>query len=254
MASDNTSAPSALLLLPPSATFDYDKVKDAFEQSVSDVMTKLSSVVKGSNRIASVDIALGVSSLLSRRNKPVSRIFKGLQHYLASIYTLIGAVAAARDIELDSPGGIDARVVFVDYSTPGHPSNTPIQMRPRSQFGPLLDMLSLATSGRRWDHVFYPSNEAGKTLADCFADSVNHNPTLKDRYATVTQSVSGSPDWMVSDSILQPEEEDNEAKMVGFSCIRHVKTLMADKSLGRIQATESIAVYSALYRRRGWDI
>lgn len=219
MASDSINPPSALLLLPSPASFDYIKIKDAFEPSVSDVMIKLSGSVKGSHRIASVDIALGVSALLSRSNKPVSRIFKGLQHYLASIYTLIGAVAAAQDIELDSPGGIDARVVFIDYSPPGHPSNTSAQTRPRSQFGPLLDILSLATSGRRWDHVFYPNDEAGKTLANCFANCVGHNSTLKDSFAAVIQPVSSSPDWTVSDSALQPEVESNNAVAVGISCI-----------------------------------
>lgn len=232
MASDSTNPPSALLLLPPPVSFDYDKVKDAFEPPVSDAMIKLSETVKGSHRIASVDIALGVSGLLSRSNKPVSRIFKGLQHYLATIYTLIGAVAAARDIELDSPGGIDARVVFIDYSPPGHPSNTSAQTCPRSQFGPSLDIVSLATSGRRWDHVFYPNNGAGKALVNCFVDCVGHDTALEDRFAAVIQPVSSSPDWTVSDSFLQPEAEDNDTVSVGNSCTNLLKTMGSDKFLG----------------------
>lgn len=215
MASNNINTTSALLLLPSPASFDYEKVKDVFEPSVSDVMIRLSDTVKGSNRIASVDIALGVPGLLSYTNKPVSRIFKGLQHYLASIYTLIGAVAAGRDIELDSPGGIDARVVFIDYPTHDHLADTSIQMRARSQFGPSLDMLSLATSGRRWAHVFHPNNEAGRVLAKLFAECVGHDSALKDRITAATQPVSSSPDWAISHAGLHPDTVDNEGAQVG---------------------------------------
>lgn len=192
---ESLDTPSALLLLPSPTSFDYDKVKEAFEPTISGVMMKLSTAVKESNHTASVDIALGIPDLLSNRNKPQAKIFKDLQHCLSSIYALIGAIAAARDLELDSPGGIDVRVVFVDYS-PG----TQIERQPerQSQFGPLLDMLSLAASDRRWDHVFYPDNEVGKILANCFLGCLSESSDLRDRMAAVTANAS----WKVSGSIF----------------------------------------------------
>lgn len=235
MASSSINSRSALLLLPSPVSFDYEMVKGTLEPSLSDVMTKLSETVKGSNRIVAVDIALGVSALLSPSNRPNSRIFKGLQHYLANIYTLIGAVAAARDIELDSPGGIDARVVFIDYSPADHRSSMPLQSRTRSQFGPLIDMLSLATSGRRWDHVFYPNNDAGKTMFNSFAECVDHNSTLRDRIVAAATPASSGQDWAVSDSVLQAEDEDGEHVPVGSSCIRYSNRPISDMSIGCIK-------------------
>lgn len=195
--------PSALLLLPSSASFDYEKVKSAFEPTVSDVMMKLSKAVKETNRLASVDIALGIPNLLSSSNKPQARMFKDLQHCLSSMYTLIGAVAAARDIELDSPGGIDVRIIFVDCSHSGTPQTARLQPERQSQFGPLLDMLSLAASGRRWDHVFYPDHEVGKILANCFLECAGGKS--KD-YRNCTAAVTTSASWNVPDSIFNLED------------------------------------------------
>lgn len=202
MASESVRPPSALLLLPPPPSFDFGPVKDAFQTSVSDVLVKLSESLNGSNGIASLDIALAVPDLLAPANKPRARVFKQLQHYLTSIYTLIGAEAAARDIELDSPGGIDARVLFVDYS----PSACTVSAT-RSHFGPTLDLQSLATSDRLWDHVFHPSSEAGKMLADTFA-SYRGNQLSKLR------AVSSSSSWVVPSPLLCPEQEERQSGQV----------------------------------------
>ncbi|KAJ5300927.1 uncharacterized protein N7443_005929 [Penicillium atrosanguineum] len=191
MSSKNVHPSSALLLLPPPPSFDFGPVKDVFQTSVSDVLVKLSEALHGSNGIASIDIALAVPGLLAPASKPRARIFKQLQHYLTSIYTLVGAAAAALDIELDSPGGIDARVVFVDSSSSAI----------RSHFGPTLDLQSLAASDREWDHVFYPSNEAGKTLADAFVSYRNHQ-------ASKLRAVSVNTKWAVPNPLLSPAQEE----------------------------------------------
>ncbi|KAJ5681862.1 uncharacterized protein N7477_001802 [Penicillium maclennaniae] len=179
MSSEKSRPYTAVLLLPPPPSFDFNPVKDVFQTSVSDVLVKLSEALHGSHDIVSLDIALAVPGLLSPASKPRARIFKQLQHYLTSIYTL-----------LDSPGGIDARVVFVDHS----PSTT------RSHFGPILDVQSLAISDRQWDHVFYPGNEAGKALADAFVSYRNHE-------ASKLRAVSSSAEWTVPTLLLCPEQD-----------------------------------------------
>lgn len=195
MSSKSARPHSALLLLPPPPSFDFVPINDAFQTTVSDVLVKLSGPLHEFSGIASLDIALAVPDLLAPANKPRARIFKQLQHYLSSIYTLVGAAAATRDIELDSPGGIDVRVVFVD------PSSTS-----RSHFGPTLDLHSLAASDRVWDHVFYPSNEAGKTLADAF-DSYRSNQSSR------PQAVSNSGEYSVPTPLLCPEQEENPSQV-----------------------------------------
>lgn len=208
MAFESVSPPSALLLLPPPPSFDFVQVKDAFEPSVSDVLGKLSDILNETNRIAFLDIALAVPEILSPANRPRARVFKQLQHYLTSVYTLIGAVSAARDIELDSPGGIDARVIFVDNS---QASSSPISAT-RSQWGPTVDLLSLATSGRQWDHVFHPNSQAGKTLANSF---VSIRGQSKGATRSIIQAVSSGPEWTVPTRLLIPEQEEQPVAAVG---------------------------------------
>jgi hypothetical protein len=223
MASERISPLSALLLLPPPPSFNFGPVNEAFQTSVSDVLVKLSESLNGSNGIATLDIALAVPDLLAPANRPRARVFKQLQLYLTSIYTLIGAAAADRDIELDAPGGIDARVLFVDYS----PSGGAVSMT-RSHFGPTPDLQTLATSDRLWDHVFYPSSEAGKALADAFG-SHRSNQSLE------LQAVSSSSNWAVPGPLLCPEQEERQSEQVGETSNRH-PTIRSNISKGCFDA------------------
>ncbi|CDM26600.1 hypothetical protein DTO006G1_3242 [Penicillium roqueforti] len=200
MASDHTNSPSALLLLPPPPAFSFAEVKDAFQPSLVEVYTKLSNALIGSNRTAVLDIALAIPDLLSPSCQPRAKVFAQLQHYLSSVYTLVGAVCAAHKIELDSPGGIDTRVVFVDAS-----ENTSAIQADSSRFGPILDVQSLANSRRRWNYVFYLPNTVGQTLANSFTNSVGS----QDREITAAsmQAITSKPDWAISDPLLIPDNQ-----------------------------------------------
>ncbi|CAI7586452.1 unnamed protein product [Penicillium viridicatum] len=174
MASDHTNSPSALLLLPPPPAFSFVQVKDAFQPSLVDVYTKLSNALIGSNRTAVLDIALAIPDLLSPACQPRARVFAQLQHYLSSVYTLVGVVCATQNIELDSPGGIDTRVVFID-------------------------------ARRCWDYVFYLSNTTGQNLAISFTNSVGSQARAGS--AASMQAITSQPDWEISDRLLIPDDQ-----------------------------------------------
>ena len=197
----HTSSRSALLLLPPPPSFSFGGVKEAFETSVSDVFAQLSKSLGPSDGVATLDIALAIPGLLSPSNRPRTKTFAQVEHYVGSIYTLIGAVAAAQDIELDSPGGIDARLVFVDHPLSNSAAS---QAKIGSKIGPILDLQSLATSGRQWDHIFFPSNQAGRDLADSFLSSIT-GPS-KSHTASILQMVP-SGEWSAPQSLLVPEDQ-----------------------------------------------
>jgi phosphopantetheine adenylyltransferase len=195
MSADRTN-PSALLLLPPPPAFSVDKVKEAFAPSLIDVLTKLSEDVHGSSRIAVLDVALVIP--LTPDCKPRAKVFAQLQQYLTSVYSLVGALCATHNIELDTPGGIDVRLVFID-----HASGIPLtEASDSSLFGPVLGLQSLANSGRRWDHVFYLSNTIGEDLAKSFIDA----QTQDDRTASM-QAITCSPDWTIPQPLLIPDDQ-----------------------------------------------
>ncbi|KAJ6140587.1 hypothetical protein N7470_010383 [Penicillium chermesinum] len=171
-------AAAALFLLPPPPSFSLAEVKVSFEQPLSDVLSRLGQSVRGTDKIAILDIALAVPTLHSASNKPQAKIFPPLQHYLASFYTLIGAIATARDIELDSPGGLDIRVVFLDQPTS---SQDVSYTGSHFETGPIVSLQTIASSGRQWDQIFYLGNTAGQELHTLFLGSIaeaSRGPTV----------------------------------------------------------------------------
>ncbi|KAJ5175169.1 uncharacterized protein N7482_001046 [Penicillium canariense] len=198
MASNPPTSPAALLLLPPPPSFSFSQVRDAFEKPLSDVLAKLVGDLNGSKAIAPLDIVLEIPGLLSPSCRPHAKIFAPLQHYLTSIYTLIGAVAAAHNIELDSPGGIDARVIFTGDSASGDTTSA------GQGFGPVVDLTSLATSDRQWDQVFYLSNEAGRRL---FHNFIHTNTSQTTRVEFNDQAISCISNWAVPMPLLLPKDQ-----------------------------------------------
>lgn len=196
-------AASSLFLLPAPPSFALGEVKAAFEQPLSEVLVKLGQSVKGTANIAIVDIVLAVPGLKAPSNRPQARIFPQLQHYLASFYTLIGAIATARDIELDSPGGVDARVIFLDQ--PLARQDDSLQTGPASKTGPIIDLQTLGLSGRQWDQVFYLGNTAGQELISLFMGSIAE--PSRNKFNSRTKAVSNAGDWRVPESLLVPNNE-----------------------------------------------
>ncbi|KAJ5895149.1 hypothetical protein N7495_006840 [Penicillium taxi] len=201
-----TTSPSALLLLPPPPSFSFDQVKDVFETAVSDALVKLQKTPNRSGCAPTLDIAADIPGLLSPACRPRSKIFPQLQHYLTSIYTLIGAVATERSIELDTPGGINTRVIFVDSSL----SHQIFASASRSAIGPILDLQTLAeavqSQYRKWSHIFYLGSKAGKELAQAFVSLAPSSS--QDRMTSILQSFSCG-DWSVPLPVLVPEDQQS---------------------------------------------
>ena len=197
MSVDRTNPnPSALLLLPPPPAFSFAKVKEAFAPSLIDVLTKLSKCVHGSSRISVLDIALVIP--LTPDCKPRAKVFAQLQQYLTSIYSLVGTLCATQNIELDTPGGIDVRVVFIDHAS----RKTEASDSPR--FGPILGLQSLANTARHWDHIFYLCNTIGKNLADSFIDAQSKDH----RTASASmQAITSHSDWTTPQPLLIPDDQ-----------------------------------------------
>lgn len=199
MASDSTSA---LLLLPPPPAFSFERIQAVFEPTVSDALTKLAEPIRSSNDIATLDIVLAIPDLQSPSCRPIAKVFAQLQQYLTSIYTLVGVVAAARDVELDSPGGIDVRVLFLDPSTSSEAVSSQANVGDLG-FGPVFGLHSLATSGRQWDHMWYPDIESGTKLATSFARSLESE--AGSQAESRLHAISSGSSWNVPEPLLVPE-------------------------------------------------
>ena len=159
----------ALLLLPPAPSNSLKHVRAAYEPAISAAFAKLSQCdgsssggdSKSSSITAHLDTAVEVPGLLSFR--PRSSMFAHLQHLLGNIYNVFCAVSAARCIELDIPGGIDVRVIFVDCGGNYNSNSMPPEQ------GPIIGIRTLAMSRRPWDFMFVVQSVGGEKLAQAFA-------------------------------------------------------------------------------------
>lgn len=172
MAYDRIGQTLDLLLLPPPPTATFEQFKDAYKPALSAVYTKLSAKLSGSHRVAVLDIALAIPDLLSFSCQSRARVFPYLQHFLATLYRLIGIICSEVKIKMDEPGGIDTRVVLVDY---GGKTTVATEHHRMSQQGPVLDLQTLATSGRAWGGIYYLDNKAGQGLAEAFSSIASHS-------------------------------------------------------------------------------
>jgi phosphopantetheine adenylyltransferase len=195
MSADRTN-PSALLLLPPPPAFSIAKVKEAFAPSLSDILTRLSQCVHGSSRLAVLDIALVI--FFTPECRPRAKVFSQLQQYLTSVYSIVGALCATQNIELDTPGGIDVRVIFINHSI-GEPITEEASDTP--QFGPIIGLQSLANSTRHWDHIYYVSDTVSENMAKCFVEAQKDDMTAR------MQAITCTPDWTIPQPLLIPNDQ-----------------------------------------------
>ena len=192
--------PYALLLLPSPPSGSFSGLRGKYEQALSAVYLKLQQRLNGANTVAILDIAVEIPALLSS-GLPRSTAFASLQRLLANVYKLVCAISATENIELDFPGGIDTRVIFVDRQSASGPVVP--------DHGPIVSLKVLAESVRPWDSIYHIKSAAGKDLVEYFRRHLS--PQFQGRYATSTYAVPGGqegpsssePLWLHDDRQLQ---------------------------------------------------
>ncbi|KJX95596.1 hypothetical protein TI39_contig4101g00017 [Zymoseptoria brevis] len=156
--------PQFLLLLPPapeSAT--AAALKAAFSETISEVLKEVALHSAESEKAAVLEIALACSHLVGYRNKSRTSLYAQTQTLLAAVYKLITVSAAQENINIEDADGVDVRVLLVAWSSEGDeepPSSTP--------YGPIVDLASLAKSGRTWQFAFGVESDEGEKLVRQF--------------------------------------------------------------------------------------
>lgn len=199
MPSDRITPPSALLLLPPPPIVSFNEFRTVYEPVLSSVFANLLNALNGSNRIASLDIALSLPGLLSPSCQPPTRAFASLQRIVEHMYRLIGVISIERKIEMEAPGGIDSRVILLDFDSVRGTTATAANSGLVERNGPIVDVKTLASSGRLWDNIYYPDTSVGQELATAFS---NIHTSTKDPNGGMPQSISGSPQWTPGQSLV----------------------------------------------------
>ncbi|ELR09879.1 hypothetical protein VC83_03274 [Pseudogymnoascus destructans] len=176
-----SSAPSLLLLPPPPQSLDRASLKAAYLPAFTAALCELASARV--SPIAVLDIAVPWPAL---REKPRSHLFKETQHLLAELYSLISVVCAQKSIDLDCPGGIDPRVLLVEYDSSQPPSSQGGSKPVIAAGGPIIDLQTVALTRRTWTLIFTVDGEQGQQVFHHYSTLANaHSTPLRGHIRTV---------------------------------------------------------------------
>lgn len=132
---------------------------------------------------------------MNMRNTPRATTFTQVQTLLKELYTLLCMIAVENKVELDFPGGVDARIFMIEAVQEGPPVNG-------AYSGPLLDLSTLVSARRPYDPVFSVESEQGEHVLQAFLKlhSVLPNPappnvrrTIGGTSMTTTTTPSSQP-------------------------------------------------------------
>ncbi|KFY19398.1 hypothetical protein V493_07976, partial [Pseudogymnoascus sp. VKM F-4281 (FW-2241)] len=186
--SSTTSPPSLLLLPLPPPSLSRASLKAAYQPALTAALRAIASTSTRTSPIAVLDIVVPWPALRGQREKPRSHIFGETQHLLAEVYSLISIVGARENIELDGPGGIDSRVLLLEYDDAsvdlaGEEGRNVVAA---AGGGPIIDLPTLALTRRNWNLIFAVDGEQGQAVFTKYRNAANsYTPPLRGQIRTV---------------------------------------------------------------------
>ncbi len=171
MAPFTSSDSICLLLLPtPPSPLSLPALKAAYGPALVSVLRTVAGSSNNTSKVSVLDIALPISvSFSSQKDCSRSSTYDQIQTLVARIYKLISIICAQESIDVEGPGGVNARVILLDH-VPGHDitegdDNSSVKSPPP---GPIINLPTLVRCNRPWKNVFSPECEEGETLLKSF--------------------------------------------------------------------------------------
>lgn len=179
----------SLFLLPPAPSSpSFLHLKTAYGPAFSHVLSDLS-VTAGKEKSAQILIIALSNAKLLAQSSPRANTFGTIQALYAGLYKLVCVIAAQQSIELDTPHGIDCRIVFVDVTDATRQGSQAAARHPALQ-GPIIDMPTLISSGRTYESVYVVESEEGEAFFRFFSN-LAHARTSRRTLARVNRVPGG---------------------------------------------------------------
>ncbi|KIN02286.1 hypothetical protein OIDMADRAFT_162368 [Oidiodendron maius Zn] len=181
--------PSLAILPPPPSPATHTSLSAAYRPTISSIVSAL----KGLEASTELLIVLPCPSLHGRLHLPRCEIYAEVQKLLGGLYSLICIVCAklGADVDLDTPGAIDSRIILLDYD-PSQTSMTDVEstLDPFVS-GPVIDLPTFSLTRRRWNLIFSVDGEEGQRLLSAYMNLANRiSPPVEGRLRTVSGGVS----------------------------------------------------------------
>ncbi|KAL3418532.1 pantetheine-phosphate adenylyltransferase family protein [Phlyctema vagabunda] len=181
--------PSLLLLPPPPTPNDEPAIGAAYRPAITATISRLKGLSIGTQLVVAVPWA----QLHSRLSSPRSQIYSEAEGILARLYGLISVVCAEYAVDIDPtvPGGVDARIILLDYDDTKNFSTEDKPATGGLSAGPIIDLSLFALTRRNWHTIFSVEGEGGqKVLANYMSVANSTNPPLETQVCMVSGGVS----------------------------------------------------------------
>jgi phosphopantetheine adenylyltransferase len=183
------SLPSLLLLPPTPIPITSASLSAAYRPSLVAAVSALKALPTSTQLI----IVLPCPAVHALLQAPRCQIYAELQRSLAGLYSLICIVCANMgvDVDSDTPGSIDARVLLLDYDGSQH-FEEGCELRADSLVaGPIVDLPTLAVTRHQWNVVFSVDGEEGQKMISSYLKLANQqSPPLDGHVKLVGGGVS----------------------------------------------------------------
>jgi phosphopantetheine adenylyltransferase len=181
--------PSLLLLPPPPIPITSASLSAAYRPAILAAVSTLTALPTSTKLM----IALPCPVFHARLQAPRSQVYNPLQRLLAGLYSLVCSVCAnlGVDVESDTPGSIDARVILLDYDVSQRFGEEGELGFDPGVAGPVVDLPTLAVTRRQWNFVFSVDGEEGQKIFTSYLKLANRQrPPLEGHVRSVGGGVS----------------------------------------------------------------
>jgi len=161
--------PSTLLLLPPAPhPPTYAALKAAYHAPLAPLLRSLATPPPPAAASAprpTLDIALPLPLLATRRGAPRAALFAPTQKALAALYRLVASIGAKERLCVEGDEGLDVRVVLLAMGRGGEDEG--------QEYGSaVVGLEGLARCAARWDDVVGVEGEEGERVLRAFLSRV----------------------------------------------------------------------------------
>ena len=157
----STNFTTWLLLLPnPPSDISLPTIRAAYEQPLTDVLLKASSVSISVNKL-SLEVAVYCPAVPAHPKRSRTTYYPYAERLVGLLYRVICLVCAERSIDVELGNDVESCVFLIGF---GQDKNIDIGFTE----GPVVDIESLALSPRAWSHVYSVESEAGESLLQKF--------------------------------------------------------------------------------------
>ncbi|KAK3113854.1 hypothetical protein LTR53_008429 [Teratosphaeriaceae sp. CCFEE 6253] len=151
----------SILLLPPLQSASPGAFNAAYGDTISRVLKEVSSQSSQTSQAAVLEIALALPELAGKQHAPRSSLYDTVHARIAAIYKLICVLAAKDSINVEDSQGVDVRILLLAWSPDGTTTGP-------AYGSAVVDIQTLAQSGRQWVHVYGVKSDAGEALTKAF--------------------------------------------------------------------------------------